>query len=181
MVKALMKGGILGGVTMFLWGTVSWTLLPWNRGNIRAFVDEREVADVIAANAPVRGVYVLPRLDRVSETEAVGPRIFVAFDERSSGSRARPIGGGLLIQILGGFCLAWLLIKAQLGYWGRVGSATAAGLFAGIVSDLPNWNWWSFSNAFTLGSVVDHTLAGLLAGMVIAWAIQDPKPVKRAE
>jgi hypothetical protein len=181
MGKALMKGGFLGGLTMFLWGTVSWAVLPWNRANIRTFVDEKAVADVVLANAPVRGVYVLPRFDRSTKDPAMGPQMFVAFDERSPGSRARPMGGGLMIQILGGFCLAWLLIKAQLGYWGRVGSATAAGLFAGVVSDLPHWNWWSFSNGFTIASVVDRTLAGFLAGLVIAWAIQDPKPVKRSE
>lgn len=181
MLKTLVKGGVLGGLTMFLWGTVSWAVLPWNRGNIRTFVDEKAVAETLIANAPVRGVYVLPRFDRAGDSEAGGPQAFVAFDERSPGSRARPMGGGLLIQVLGGFCLAWLLIKAPLGYWGRVGSATAAGLFAGIVSDLPNWNWWSFSNGFTIASVADHMLAGFLAGMVIAWAIQDPKPVKQVE
>jgi hypothetical protein len=178
MVRALIKGGVLGGLTMFLWGMVSWTVLPWNRSNIRSFVDDRAVAEVLTANAPVRGVYVLPRFDRVSDVEPGGPQAFVAYDERSAGSRARPIGGGLLIQFLGGLCLTWLLIKARLGYWGRVGSSTAAGLFAGIVSDLPNWNWWSFSSGFTLASVADHALAGTLAGMVIAWVIEDPKPVK---
>ena len=181
MLKRLIKGGVLGGLTMFLWGMASWMVFPWNRANLRAFTDESKVAEVLTANAPVRGMYVLPRFDRAPSADAPGPQAFVAFDERSPGSRARPIGGGLLIQILGGFCLTWLLIKAQLGYWGRVGSATAAGLFAGIVSDLPNWNWWTFSNGFTIASVADHTLAGLLAGMVIAWAIQEPKPVKPAE
>ena len=181
MGKALIKGGLLGGLTMFLWGMVSWTVLPWNRSNVLSFVDEKAVADVVFANAPVRGVYVLPQFNRSANDASAGPQVFVAFDERSPGSRARPIGGGLMIQILGGFCLAWLLIKAPLGYWGRVGSATAAGLFAGIVSDLPNWNWWSFSNGFTIASVVDHTLAGFLAGLVIAWAIQEPKPVKAVD
>ena len=181
MTKALIRGGVLGGLTMFLWGMVSWTVLPWNRGNLNSFVNETAVADVITANAPVRGVYVLPRFDRPASADAAGPQIFVAYDERSPRSRARPIGGGLMIQILGGFCLTWLLIKAQLGYWGRVGSATAAGLFAGIVSDLPNWNWWSFSNGFTIASVVDHTLAGFLAGLVIAWAIQEPKPTNTVD
>lgn len=39
MLKTLVKGGVLGGLTMFLWGTVSWAVLPWNRGNSRTFVD----------------------------------------------------------------------------------------------------------------------------------------------
>jgi hypothetical protein len=174
-LNALFKGGILGGLTMFLWGMVSWTVLPWNRANLRAFTDEAAVAQVLVANAPVRGVYVVPGPDRA---ESTGPRAFVAFDARDLGVRGRPMGGGLLIQIFGGFCLTWLLIQARMGYWGRVGSAAAAGLFAGIVSDLPNWNWWNFSTGYTITSVVDHTLAGLLAGFVIAWAIQTPTKKK---
>jgi hypothetical protein len=177
MMNALLKGGLLGGLTMFLWANFSWAALPWRRAQIKTFADEAAVAQVLLANAPERGVYVLPNPFHPSggEASANPPRAFVAFDERSAESMARPMGGGLMIQILGGFCLAWLLIKANLGYWGRGGSATGAGLFAGIVSDLPNWNWWSFPSGYTIVSVVDHTLAGCLAGLVIAWAIQEPK------
>lgn len=50
---------------MFLWGMVSWTVLPWNRSNIRGPLrNEGAVAEVLTANAPVR-VYVLPRFDRL--------------------------------------------------------------------------------------------------------------------
>jgi hypothetical protein len=30
MWPSLIKGGIMGGLAMFLWGMVSWTLLPWH-------------------------------------------------------------------------------------------------------------------------------------------------------
>jgi hypothetical protein len=38
----------------------------------------------------------------------------------------------------------------------------------------PNWNWWNFPTGYTVVSVLDHTLAGFLAGLVIAWALQEP-------
>jgi hypothetical protein len=58
---------------------------------------------------------------------------------------ARPMGGSLFINILGALCLTWLLIRVHLPYGGRVLAATAAGVFAGVVADLPAWNWWGFS------------------------------------
>ncbi len=183
MKYALIKGGLLGGLVMFLWGNVSWAVLHWHQSSLRTFKDEAAVAKVLSANAPYRGVYVLPNPLKPAANPggesayapATGPRAFVAYDDRALDSMARPLGGGLLIQLMGGFCLAWLLVNLRLGYWGRALSGGAAGLFTGIVADLPNWNWWSFSTNYTAVSLVDHTLAGLLAGFVIAWAAQEPK------
>jgi hypothetical protein len=173
-MKALIKGGLLGGLAMFIWGTISWTVLPWRRTSFRTFTDENAVAQILMANAPRRGVYVLPNPFRAGSLPVDGPQAFVTFDERRPDSRGRPLGGGLLIHLLGAVCLTWLLVQAKLGYWGRVASATAAGLFAGVVSDLPNWNWWNFPTGYTVVSVLDHTLAGFLAGLVIAWTLHAP-------
>jgi len=43
-----------------------------------------------------------------------------------------------------------------------------AGLAASVISDLPNWNWWGYSAAYTAVNLVDYTLTWLLAGLVIA-------------
>lgn len=179
MLASLIKGGVMGGVVMFLWGMISWTVLPWHDATMKRFVDESAVAAVLTANAPRRGVYILPYPGGTGSGSAstaaaqTGPRAFVAYDDRASFSMSRPMGGALLINILGALCLTWLLVRARLGYWGRVLSATAAGVFAGVVADLPAWNWWGFSTPFTIIAFLDHMLGGFLAGLVIAWVIDD--------
>ncbi len=83
-----------------------------------------------------------------------------------------------MINILGALCLTWLLIRVHLPYGGRVLAAAAAGVFAGVVADLPAWNWWGFSTPYTIVSFVDRVLGGLVAGLVIAWVIDD-RPLGR--
>ena len=98
MMKALIKGGLLGGLAMFIWGTISWTVLPWRRTSFRTFTDENAVAQVLVANAPRRGVYVLPNPFRAGSLPVDGPQAFVTFDERRPDSRGSsaisPIGIG---------------------------------------------------------------------------------------
>jgi len=181
MVVSILKGGVLGGLTMFLWGNVSWMLLHWHQASLLSFRNEVAVAQVLIENTPRAGVYVLPHPLKSSPVPVPkgGARAFVAFDSRGLESRGRPIGGGVLVQILGGICLTWLLYPVKK-YWGRVFSAGAAGLFASIVADLPNWTWWSFSNNYTAVALIDRTLSGLMAGLVIAWILRDP-PIPQKE
>jgi len=177
MWPSLIKGGVMGGLAMFLWGMVSWTVLPWHDASFLRLTDEGAVTAALSANAPRRGVYVLPQ-STLNDGQGAGPRAFIAYDERVPSSMARPMGGSLLINILGALCLTWLLIRVHLPYGGRVLAAVAAGVFAGVVADLPAWNWWGFSTPYTIVSFVDHVLGGLVAGLVIAWVIDD-RPLGR--
>src|SRR5712664_1397786 len=60
MLKSVVLGAILGGLTAFLWSFISWDLLPWHEKQLRSFQNEDEVIAVIASHAPVSGNYLLP-------------------------------------------------------------------------------------------------------------------------
>ncbi len=60
MLKSLVLGAILGGLTAFVWSFISWDLLPWHEKQLRSFQNEDEVSAVIAAHAPESGNYLLP-------------------------------------------------------------------------------------------------------------------------
>jgi hypothetical protein len=55
-----------------------------------------------------------------------------------------------------------------LSYARRIGFLAVAGLAAGVIADLPNWNWWGFSGRYTAVSIADSMLTWLIAGLVIA-------------
>ena len=95
--------------------------------------------------------------------------MFAAVRREGFGSYAR----GLVIQILSlmaaAFLLTWLLLQTRgLTYWKRVIFLAVVGLAAGVISDLPNWNWWGFSGLYTAVNVADFTLTWLFAGLIIA-------------
>ena len=40
MFKSLFLGAALGGITLFLWGAVSWIMMPWHMHAMHEFEDE---------------------------------------------------------------------------------------------------------------------------------------------
>jgi len=60
MLKSLVLGAILGGLTAFIWSFISWSFLPWHQKQLRSFQNEDEVTAIIASHAPESGNYLLP-------------------------------------------------------------------------------------------------------------------------
>jgi len=184
MRKSLLLGTILGGLAAFLWSSVSWELLGWHEKSILAFQNDQEVADVLLSHSTQSGTYILPgtpsqegmtaEQKKASQAAVIqrmqkGPILFAAFRREGFGSYAQ----GLVIQVLSlmaaAFLLTWLLLQTRgLTYAKRVIFLAVVGLAAGVISDIPNWNWWGFSGAFTAANIADFTLTWLVAGLVIA-------------
>ena len=64
----LMWGALVGGAILWVWGAVSWMLLPWHHATFRAFADEGAVERTILVAAPESGVYGLPAPPTYSKT-----------------------------------------------------------------------------------------------------------------
>jgi hypothetical protein len=183
MTKSLLLGAILGGLTAFIWSSISWEVLGWHEKPMLAFQNEDEVAAVIASHAPQSGIYLLPgapaaglTAEQKKAAQATqiakmqkGPIVFAAVRTGGFGSYAR----GLIIQILSlmaaALLLTWLLLQTSgLSYARRVIFLAVVGLASSVIVDLPNWNWWGFSGIYTLVNLADFTLMWLFAGFVIA-------------
>ena len=184
MIRSLVLGCILGGLAAFAWSSISWKLLGWHEKSVHSFRNEDEVAAVISSHAMQSGVYLLPsgpsqkgmtaeqtkaEQAAIMEKMQKGPIVFAAVRSGGFGSYTR----GMLIQLLSlmvaAFLLTWLLLQTKgLSYGRRVLFLAVAGLSASVIVDLPNWNWWGFSGAYTAVNLVDFTLNWLFAGLVIA-------------
>lgn len=183
MTKSLLLGAILGGLTAFVWSSISWEVLGWHEKPMLAFQNEDEVSAVIASHATRSGIYLLPgapAADLTAEQKKAaqqtqmakmqkGPIVFAAVRTAGFGSFAR----GLIIQLLSlmaaALLLTWLLLQTTgLSYARRVVFLAVVGLASSVIVDLPNWNWWGFSGTYTVVNLADFTLMWLFAGFVIA-------------
>jgi len=182
--KSLILGTILGGLMAFVWSSISWELIGWHEKTMVAFHNEDEVSAVIASHAGQDGTYILPSMPptvgltpeqkknviaAVMQKMQAGPIMVAAVRRGGFGSYSR----GLIIQLLSlmaaAFLLTWLLMQtAGLSYAHRVAFLAIVGLAASVIVDLPNWNWWGFSSAYTAVNLADSTLTWLVAGLVIA-------------
>ncbi len=184
MVKSLVLGTILGGLVAFVWSSVSWEALGWHEKSILSFQNDEEVSAVIRSHTVQSGTYILPGTPpaggmsseqkkaaqaTLMEKMQKGPVMFAAVKLEGFGSYAN----GLIIQLLSlmaaAFLLTWLVLQTGgLGYGKRVIFLGIVGLAASVIVDLPNWNWWGFSGAYTVVALADTTLTWLIAGLVIA-------------
>jgi hypothetical protein len=184
MTKSLILGTILGGLMAFVWSSVSWELIGWHEKTMLGFQNEDDVAAVISSHATQDGTYILPSvpptagmtpeqkksaLAAVMQKMQTGPIMVAAVRRGGFGSYNR----GLIVQLLSlmasAFLLTWLLLQTTgLTYARRVAFLAIVGLAASVIVDLPNWNWWGFSAAYTAVNLADSTLTWLVAGLVIA-------------
>jgi hypothetical protein len=188
MLRALFRGGFIGGLTAFLWTAFSWSVLSWHQATLRPLSDEAAAQSFLRQAAPASGVYLLPnphhqpaglpddslivRLDGQLAASRQGPVAFLAV--RAAGQDpAHPAWflNTLLIHLLGATLLtlvAWQL--RALPFWRRWGVLELAVLAGGVLNQLPYWNWWHTGPAWTLTSLADLLLCWGLAGLVISWS-----------
>ncbi len=183
-MKALFLGAILGGLAAFLWSTLSWELFGWHEKAVHRFPNEDAVVAAISSPALPSGVYLLPKLqsqERMTPEQAKaaqaaamekfqkGPIVFAAVRSNGFGSFPRALAIQLLSLMAAAGLLTWLLLQTTgLSYGRRVLFLAVAGLAASVIVDLPNWNWWGFSGAYTAVNLADFTLMWSFAGLVIA-------------
>ena len=184
MTKSLILGTIFGGLVAFVWSSISWELIGWHEKTMVPFQNEDEVSAVIASHASQDGTYLLPSgpptagmtaeqkksaLAATMQKMQAGPIMVAAVRRGGFGSYSR----GLIIQLVSlmaaAFLLTWLLLQTTgLSYARKVAFLAIAGLAASVIVDLPNWNWWGFSGAYTAVNLADSMLTWLVAGLVIA-------------
>ena len=173
MIASLVKGTVLGGLVLFIWGAISWMALPWHGASLLTFGNEDAVTQAIVANAPRSGMYLLPNAGAeqksAHEKMAKGPVVLASVRTGPIGSMTVFMISGLVIQMLGALLGTALLLQTRpLSYGGRVLFLLGIALSAGVLAHLPDWNWWSFSASYTMLAFADLIIGWLLAGLVIA-------------
>ncbi|MFI5334037.1 MAG: hypothetical protein ACHQT8_02590 [Chlamydiales bacterium] len=186
MNKTMLKCAIFGGFVVFLWGIISWMVLPWHQMMMNKFQDEKKVADVIQENAPKSGVYMIPNCVssdiRVSKEEMAkskiktqemmqkGPIVYaIVQKEGMGGGMAGQFVTGLIVNIIAAFFVTWLLTMTKaMAYMKQVYFVTGIGFTAGLMVFLPDWVWMGMTFASVIVHLFDLIIAWFLAGLVIA-------------
>lgn len=172
-------------MAVFGWEAVSWTAIGWHQNGFRTFRDESAVAEVIKANVTSgHGIYLLPSMGEA-------PKIATAEEKKAFEARqkqamkdgpyvyaiVRPgkgevsMGMNLILSfircLICAFLIAALLSQTALFYPARIAFVAAAGLFAGLTSDLPMWIWFENAGRDTVVNIADHLIAWIIGGAVL--------------
>lgn len=187
MRKVWFQSTIVGGLIAFVWGILSWLVLPWHSVAIERFENEASVANVIRDNAMKDGVYILPNMYEANipgtseevrqellvsnEIMQNGPHMFCAV--RLNGKNPYSSGASyvraLIFQFVTAFLITWLLLKTKnQSYMDRVWFVACVALIGGILYFLPAWNFMCFPLGFAIVGIIDFVIGWFLAGLAIA-------------
>jgi hypothetical protein len=184
MIKQLALGTILGAIVLFIWSALAWMIIPWPGEPLRHFTSEDAIVAAIKANAPRSGNYLIPiepqRLPGMTEEQYQkatkdaedrmnnGPMVFAAV-RLEPVSMAKAMIVGFLTNVIAVFLACVLLLQTdRLSYRGRVLFVAGLGLLVFLAGHLDEWNWWGFSNAYTMMQLGALVIGWILSGLVIA-------------
>ncbi len=127
MSKSLWLGGLFGGIVVFLWSLLSWSVLPWHTSDMRRFTNEADMAVVLSNNMTGAGIYALPAippnyasmsLDRKKAADAQmeadmkrGPYVYGLLRGSMVVSIPRLMTAAILFDILAALLVSMLVMK----------------------------------------------------------------------
>ena len=189
----IILGAFLAAIAVFAWEALSWTVLGWHENGFREFRDESTVSEAIKANVTAgHGIYVLPSMEPTSKLAAPeekkaheakqakaledGPYVYAII---RPGKAEISMGTNMILSfvrtLICALLIAALLSQAALFYPARMAFVAAAGLFAGLTSDLPMWIWMEQPARDTIVNIADHVIAWIIGGAVMGiFVCKDP-------
>lgn len=186
-------GAILTAIAVFAWEAVSWTAIGWHENGFREFRDESIVSEVIKANVTSgHGIYLLPSMEQAPKVATVeeqkaykqkqtkamenGPYLYAIIRPgKSEISMGTNLTLSFVRTLMCAALMAVLLSQTALFYPARIAFVAAAGLFAGLTSDMPMWIWFEQPARDTIVNIADHLIAWIIGGAVLGLFVgKDP-------
>lgn len=187
-MNRIIPAGLAGGVILWIWGFVSWVMLPLHQSTLKPIPNEAEIVSSLQTSLGETGVYQFPAMPAeqpgMSE-EAMGAAMENYLEKYHSG----PLGllfydphgrdpfmlwqmiAGLIIFMVSAGIVAWFLSRSTAaagGYLSRVIYCGMIGVFLAIGTHLSEWNRMGFPSDWTTAQMIDSIIAWLLAGAGIA-------------
>ncbi|PYQ02978.1 MAG: hypothetical protein DMF82_14465 [Acidobacteria bacterium] len=186
-MKKVILGALLGGLTLFVWGSISHMATPLGEVGIRVIPPAAEGAVLAALKGALseRALYIFPGLDmgHASEQERqawpakydAGPAGIVVFNPRPTGTMAKWFSTEFVGNVLAALMAAIVIlhVPASVGLLRRAALVGLLGLLEGFDIDVSQWNWYSFPTAYMLAQLVDHLAGWFLAGLVLVRVCRD--------
>ena len=192
MMKRLAIAGLAGAVVLFIWSSISWTLIPWH--TMDKFPGEEGIRQTFKLTKAQRGVYLIPGEDRsIDKSALTGAELDAMKEARKRAEKDGPIAlvvydpkggspqgfGTIVIGFFLNFMVAttaavllMLAAPALPGLPGRVIFVVLLGVYTAIGTHLMSWNWLNYPLKFSLEMAGDTLLASLLLGVTLGLLVK---------
>ncbi len=182
----LSLAALLGAVVMFAWEFVAHTFTPLGEAGLNYMPNTDAVSSSLDSSIGAKaGMYMFPTggltADSSREDKHKGmERMMEEMKTKPSGlliykpaGTVFNFGKSIAVQFatdfMKAFLVVWLLAQTRLAtFAGRLGFIFVAGVLAAVVTNVPYWNWYSFSGTYTISQIVMEIAGFFFAGLLIA-------------
>lgn len=175
--KRLIVATVLGGLTMFMWGGLSHSVIFIGTG-FKQLPNEDKVLEALKTNIPEQGLYFFPGKDFRNSTKEQDLAFETKFKTGPAGMLIyRPIGGSpfsvdklttqFFSNLLSVFIAVLIASLIYAKYWIRVVVITLLGLLSCSAVSSIYWNWYEFPTSFFVAQILDMVIGFFLTGLVI--------------
>jgi hypothetical protein len=183
-MNRIFLAGLLGGIAMFIWTHIAYTVLPLGNIGLRKLPNETVVLDALQKNiAENSGIYLFPGLwlepdppDKdFAEKMARYPSGSLMYN--AAGSRSIAMSRWLLVEFLSELAQAllavFLLSLTRLTTFGaRLTFLLLVGVLTASATNVSYWNWWGFPWNYTLASIFIQVLGFFCMSLVAAFVLK---------
>jgi hypothetical protein len=196
MTKRVLLGALVGGIVVFIVGSLLHTVLGLGEVGVKAIPQEDALLSAMRAAVHESGFYYFPAPNMTpgrskEQVQADNAAYAAKFAQGPSGilvyttgsgvalNYGKLLGGEFAIDVVSAFFLACILAMGAGGrssYWKRVFAVTFAGLFAGFFLGLEYWNWYNFPANYTVAYVATVLIDWFFAGLAMAAVVKQSLP-----
>jgi hypothetical protein len=186
MVKRILLAGILGGIALFMWESVSHMLTPLGDAGIQGLSNEQPVLAALKENIKAPGFYFFPApenkpgMTKEQQRQAMqvamdkyrtGPAGILIFHPNGAESLSArqfmvQFGADVVVMLLVAILLA--CATGLKSYAARLGFVTLMGLIPTLRTEIPYWNWYGFPCVYTTAQFAVHLVGFLIGGLILA-------------
>jgi hypothetical protein len=164
---------------MYVWSSLAHVVLPLGTVGLSQIPNEQPVLAALNASLGSNGgLYIFPAMDPkgsmddYSKKLATSPSGILAYTPPGAKAlETRQLLVEFITEIFEAFLIVLLLPATFTTVSARTGFAATMGLLAAVVTNIPYWNWYHFSAAYTasymLVQIVSFTIAGAVAGLIL--------------
>ena len=181
MKKEVLLAGLLGGLVIFVWITISNAVLPYKSNMIHKISpNQLEIHKVLKENITEIGTYSIPYLspqDEVLLPDYRNQPVFsITYDGFTHGSASGLSFFPILIVLVVPTLAAWMLSvtspKILSHYIRRVLFIVIIGVIISLYDDILQMSLGPQSKNYLLFLAINNFITWVLVGLVIAWRVK---------
>ncbi len=178
-MKKWIIGALVGGIIVFAWQFLSWTMLGIHNGEAKYTPAQDSILNYLSGVIKEDGMYMLPTLPPEATREeheqfgkVMDGKPFATLTYRSTYefNMVRPIVRGFLVDIFLVFSLIYILTRGGTPSATRIfAGSVAVGFFTWLTGPYTAYNWFQVPWSAITGHLIDSFVSWGLAGIWLGW------------